>query len=349
MAGPPKQQPPAAGGAAGAARACAAGGGLRAALHARVLAPLACSCFVGSIVLSALLCHAAVALIFLWPARAAGWTLLAALAALALAPIGEPPAWAAAAIAYSCGAAADYFQARVVFEDEGALRADKPYVIALEPHSALPTAVPVVFGTRSVLLPESLCGRTHGLVSSVCFKVPLVRQLYRWWGFRPITRASMRRLLARGRAVVLVPGGVQECLVMEHEGTEVAFLRKRKGFIRVAMQCGADVVPVFAFGQTQTYGWLRPGPPLVSEGAVKAMSRTIGMVPLLLLGRWGTPIPHPARLTVVVGAPLQLPQHDAPPEELVQGYLDKYISDLEALFERNKAAAGHKSLVLRVL
>lgn len=52
-----------------------------------------------------------------------------------------------------------------------------------------------------------------------------MRQLYRWWGFRPITKGSMRRLLAKGRAVVLVPGGVQECLVMEREGVEVAYLR----------------------------------------------------------------------------------------------------------------------------
>ena len=54
---------------------------------------------------------------------------------------------------------------------------------------------------------------------------PLVRHLYYWWGFRPITKRCMRHLLAAGRSVVLVPGGVQECLVMEHEGVEVAYLR----------------------------------------------------------------------------------------------------------------------------
>ena len=42
-----------------------------------------------------------------------------------------------------------------------------------------------------------------------CFAVPLVRQLYWWWGIRPITRHSMRRLLHKGSCVVLVPGGVQ--------------------------------------------------------------------------------------------------------------------------------------------
>jgi 2-acylglycerol O-acyltransferase 2 len=73
------------------------------------------------------------------------------------------------------------------------------------------------------------------------------------------------------------------------------------------------------------------------------------MAPLLLLGRWGTPIPHPARLTVAVGAPMSLPRHDSPPEELVQQHLDRYIAELSALFERHKAAAGYKDLELRIL
>jgi hypothetical protein len=42
------------------------------------------------------------------------------------------------------------------------------------------------------------------------------------------------------------------------------------------MQAGADVIPVFAFGQSQTYKWLRPGPPFVSDAFVKALSRRIG-------------------------------------------------------------------------
>jgi 2-acylglycerol O-acyltransferase 2 len=64
-------------------------------------------------------------------------------------------------------------------------------------------------------------------------------------------------------------------LFMQH-GRETVFLRKRKGFIRLAMQTGSHVVPCFAFGQTATYSWFRPGPPLVSDSAVQAFSRQIG-------------------------------------------------------------------------
>lgn len=58
---------------------------------------------------------------------------------------------------------------------------------------------------------------------------------------------------------------------------ETVFLQKRRGFIRLAMQTGSHVVPCFAFGQTGTYKWYRPGPPLVSDAAVQKLSRQIGV------------------------------------------------------------------------
>lgn len=42
------------------------------------------------------------------------------------------------------------------------------------------------------------------------------------------------------------------------------------------MQNGSAVVPCFAFGQSGTYHWYRPGPPLVSDAFVQSVSRKIG-------------------------------------------------------------------------
>ncbi|KAJ9509101.1 hypothetical protein QJQ45_001587 [Haematococcus lacustris] len=242
--------------------------------------------------------------------------------------------------------AGEYFPCRVVVEDEDGLKPNTAYVFGYEPHSALPVGIPTVFATHSPLLPKQLQGNLvgaaglrvmvqvvrdpgrfylthtsshtpcrHGMASSVCFAVPFVRQLWWWLGLRPVSRQLMAGLLAAGKAVVLNPGGIQECMGMQH-GSETVFLRKRHGFVRLAIQQGAPLV---------------------------------GAVPLAMWGVWGSPIPHQRPVTVVIGQPIQVPHQDHPAPELVQQYLDRFIHDMAALFERHKAACGQAGCELRIL
>jgi 1-acyl-sn-glycerol-3-phosphate acyltransferase len=67
-------------------------------------------------------------------------------------------------------------------------------------------------------------------------------------------------------------------------GRETAVLTPRRGFIRLAMRTGADVVPCFAFGQSDSYAWARLGPPLVNHGTVTAISRRLGATCTLAVG-----------------------------------------------------------------
>lgn len=71
---------------------------------------------------------------------------------------------------------------------------------------------------------------------------------------RPIDKANIHKLLESNNSVVLVPGGNTECRMMKH-GQETLYLRKRLGFVRLAMNHGAPLVPAFAFGQTDTYSY----------------------------------------------------------------------------------------------
>ncbi|GLC68057.1 hypothetical protein PLESTF_000640200 [Pleodorina starrii] len=268
------------------------------------------------------------------------WAALAALAALTLTPLPLTTGALSERFArFSVGRAAAYFHARLICEDAEAFRSDRGYVFGFCPHSALPVALPIAFATNSPLLPKSLRGRTHGLASSVCFAVPIVRQLYWWLGVRPATRACMRGLLAERRVAVLTPGGVQEVLRMEH-GSEVAYLTCRTGFVRMAIQCGAPIVPVWAFGQTRAYSWVRPGPPLVPAWLVSRISRTFGAVPILMYGAYGTPMPHRERITIVVGRPIAVQQMDEPSKEVVSELLQNFMDELQALYDKYKEQYG---------
>ena len=55
---------------------------------------------------------------------------------------------------------------------------------------------------------------------------------------------------------------------------------------------GAPLVPVFCFGQTDMYHWVKLGPPLLSQSLTERIARTIKFLPLFMYGAWGTPVPR---------------------------------------------------------
>jgi 2-acylglycerol O-acyltransferase 2 len=52
---------------------------------------------------------------------------------------------------------------------------------------------------------------------------------------------------------------------------------------------------------------------------------------------------------MVVGSPIELPKEEEPSKEQVQQYLDCFITEMKALFEKHKASAGYPELQLRVI
>ena len=55
----------------------------------------------------------------------------------------------------------------------------------------------------------------------------------------------------------LVVGGAQEALQADTEVVELT-LANRKGFIKLAMETGSDLLPCFAFGENQIYNMVSP-------------------------------------------------------------------------------------------
>ena len=55
---------------------------------------------------------------------------------------------------------------------------------------------------------------------------------------------------------------------------------------------GSPLVPVFCFGQTDTYHWVRLGPPLLPQWLALAIARKLRFLPLIMLGSWGSLVPR---------------------------------------------------------
>jgi hypothetical protein len=56
-----------------------------------------------------------------------------------------------------------------------------------------------------------------------------------------------------GSAVMLVPGGASEALVVA-PGKYDVITKRRKGFVKMAIETGACLVPVIAFGEPDCFG-----------------------------------------------------------------------------------------------
>nr|CEL64860.1 TPA: LOC100127341 protein, related [Neospora caninum Liverpool] len=65
--------------------------------------------------------------------------------------------------------------------------------------------------------------------------------------------AKLREALTNsGDSVVLVPGGIAEMYAI-NPSKECLHLNERKGLLKLALETGAEIVPIYCFGNTQTF------------------------------------------------------------------------------------------------
>ena len=172
---------------------------------------------------------------------------------------------------------------------------ERRHVFGFAVHGLYPLAagyLPLLPGFRRLLpgiRPITLC-------ASVVFAVPLLRDLLAWLGLRVVSRRSFLRALREKGAVLLVPGGQAE-LVHTHRiarpTREFCVYRGHKGFVRLALQSEAALVPVLALGEVDSLQNLVNLP-----GMLRWTYKRLGFpVPYLIGGRYQvSPFPRPTGL-----------------------------------------------------
>ncbi|XP_023411594.2 LOW QUALITY PROTEIN: 2-acylglycerol O-acyltransferase 1 [Loxodonta africana] len=151
-----------------------------------------------------------------------------------------------------------------------------------------------------------------------------------------------------GQVAVLAVGGPLEALEAK-PGEPILRIRNQKGFIKLALEHGASLVPVFSFGENELFqqipnprgSWLR--------AAQEALQSLLRVALPLFYGRWGLLLPFRTPVHTVVGAPIPVQLTPWPSQAQVDSLHALYVERLMQLFEEHKARYGvpaHQHLVL---
>lgn len=122
------------------------------------------------------------------------------------------------------------------------------YLFACHPAGLLSRAAFCTFAGRGSRSPVAGLPEVRLAVGNPLFSlpVPFLREFLLASGCIPADRSSICSALRAGRSVAVTPGGWREA---RYHGTYKLLLRQRKGFLQVAQETGALLVPVLCLGE----------------------------------------------------------------------------------------------------
>ena len=129
---------------------------------------------------------------------------------------------------------------------------------------------------------------------------------------------------------------------MIHSSSRIPKVRlntRHRGFIKVALQTGSKLVPVFSFGERTIFDNF-PTPISWQVKAMKALRANIFFLPI---GQFFLSIPRQASIRLAVGKPIDVPVVKNPSDELVNMLRDHYFTELMLLCDKLKGRCNASS------
>ncbi|ODN02124.1 2-acylglycerol O-acyltransferase 1 [Orchesella cincta] len=232
----------------------------------------------------------------------------------------------------------DYFPIDLIKTAE--LDPNRNYLFCSHPHGLLCTGAFASFGTEGKEVSKLFPGFEFNILTfSVSFIFPVLREVILLLGLCSASRRSMNHVLGTpggGKIGILIPGGAPEALDF-NPGTYILQLKKRKGFVKVALQNGSPLVPVFSFGETEVYSQVANPRGSLLRTIQDKIQQAVDIPPAFFYGRgvfqysFGF-LPKRRPITVVVGAPLPMKKIPEPTQAEIDELHQNYIDALTELF-----------------
>lgn len=233
----------------------------------------------------------------------------------------------------------------------------RKYIFGYHPHGIISHGAFAAFATEALGFDQLFPGITNTLLTlEQNFRIPLYREWALALGLASVSRESCTHLLSTGgpdnegmgRAITIVVGGAQESLDAL-PGYLKLVLRKRKGFVKLAVANGADLVPVLAFGENDLYDQLdaetHPRVHRWQMALKKAMGFTVPLFHARGVFNYDVGVlPYRRPVNIVVGRPIKVVRQPVPQTAYVEELHAQYVAELTRVWEewKEEFAPGRK-------
>lgn len=218
--------------------------------------------------------------------------------------------------------------------DQGVFTKDQQYVAVWHPHGAYAiAALCFVSHFWATGYPGGKRGDRYVCVAPLLFRIPLLAEYLLLCGARSQDIKTFNALLSSGATVGVQPGGIFE-QVASDDKEEKVFFPARLGFVRLALQHGLPILPIYAFGENQLYTMTS-----FAKMINTWLYRNFKIGTLCVSGQFGLPLPVFRRsLHIRFGEAVSLGKcgEANPVESQVQEAFEKYLVALNKLFDAHK-------------
>lgn len=225
---------------------------------------------------------------------------------------------------------ADYFPVRLVKTTE--LPSNRTYLFAYHPHGVISMGCNTALNTNACGFDRIFPGiQRLGVTLNVAFCAPLYREWMMAAGFVNADRKTLEKSLLQGYSIVLVPGGAREALLAEPESCR---LLRRRGFLKMAKETNACIVPCYGFGENDAFQTVvfRDGSlgRRIQNWLLKVVSAS---TPIL-----SSPFCNQCAIDVVVGAPID------PSTFSMEELQEVYWTELQKLYKEHRNQFRHETI-----
>lgn len=184
----------------------------------------------------------------------------------------------------------------------------------------------------------------HGTAHDALMAIPVIGRYFRAMGVLPAAPDSIATALAEGRDVALWPGGEVDSLRPWGE-RDRAELAGRRGFVKMAIRAGVDIVPIATVGGADAMPVLIRGDKLSRALQLDKVLR-LKVFPLAVSLPWGiapaalAQLPLPAKIRTRLMPVVEL-DHD--PDRATDGdYVDSKYREVHDAIQRGMDALARK-------